>query len=185
MSNRDKKVEYKYHQTQIVALQWFVDQNCTASVTKQRSKNELYTKFAQFCRKLICALCSRVAEVVGGTRGLCQKVWTQTKILSPNIRYFFCNIKICRDLRTFWKSSGKKSAFLGQRQCFLGKKCTITLYILHIILSWVCKFGITRKNDTFVAKIVNTCLTKIFTDIFAFDEKLPNSATLLCSTQEV
>ena len=32
------------------------------------------------------------------------------------------------DLRTFWKS-------LGQKQCFLGKRCTITWFILHIILS--------------------------------------------------
>ena len=44
-------------------------------------------------------------------------------------------IKICRDLRTFWRSLGKKSAFLGQKQYFLGKKCTITWYILHILLS--------------------------------------------------
>ena len=29
----------------------------------------------------------------------------------------------------------KKSAFLGQKQCFLGKKCTITWYVLHISLS--------------------------------------------------
>ena len=29
----------------------------------------------------------------------------------------------------------KNSAFLGQKQCFLGKKCTITWYILHISLS--------------------------------------------------
>ena len=44
-------------------------------------------------------------------------------------------IEICRDLRTFWRSLVKKSAFLGQKQCFLGKKCTITWYILHILLS--------------------------------------------------
>ena len=30
---------------------------------------------------------------------------------------------------------GPKSAFLGQKQCFLGRKCTITWYILHILLS--------------------------------------------------
>ena len=35
-----------------------------------------------------------------------------------------------------------------------------------------------RKNDTFVAKIVNTRLTKIFMAIFALDERLPSSATL-------
>ena len=37
---------------------------------------------------------------------------------------------------------------------------------------------ITRKNDAFVAKIVKTCLTKIFMAIFAPDERLPSSATL-------
>ena len=26
----------------------------------------------------------------------------------------------------FWRSLGKKSSFLGQKQCFLGNKCTIT-----------------------------------------------------------
>ena len=36
-----------------------------------------------------------------------------------------------------------------------------------------------RKNDAFVAKIVNTGLTKIFIAIFAPDERLPSSATLL------
>ena len=87
-------------------------------------------------------------------------------------------IKICRNLRTFWRSLGKKSAFLGQKQCFLGKKCTITWYILHILLSWICKFAITRKNDAFVAKIVNTRLTKIFMAIFAPNERLPSPATL-------
>ena len=32
----------------------------------------------------------------------------------------------CCDLRTFWRSLGKKKAFLGQIQCFLGKTCTFT-----------------------------------------------------------
>ena len=36
-----------------------------------------------------------------------------------------------------------------------------------------------RKNDAFVAKIVNTRLTKIFMAIFAPQERLPSSATLL------
>ena len=38
---------------------------------------------------------------------------------------------------------------------------------------------ITRKNDAFVAKIVNMRLTKIFMGIFAPDERLPSSATLM------
>ena len=41
----------------------------------------------------------------------------------------------CGNLRTFWRSLGKKSAFSGQKQLFLGKKCTITWYTLHISLS--------------------------------------------------
>ena len=36
-----------------------------------------------------------------------------------------------------------------------------------------------RKNDAFVAKIVNTGLTKIFMVIFAPDKRLPSFATLL------
>ena len=58
-------------------------------------------------------------------------------------------------------------------------KCTITWYILHIILSSICKFAITRKNHAFVAKIVNTLLTKHFWAVFALAERLPTSATLV------
>ena len=49
---------------------------------------------------------------------------------------------------------------------------------MHILLSKICKFAITCKNDAFVAKIVNMCLAKIFIVIFAPDERLPSSATL-------
>ena len=34
-----------------------------------------------------------------GAKGIRQKVWTLTAILSPNIRYF--DTKICHDLRVF------------------------------------------------------------------------------------
>ena len=37
---------------------------------------------------------------------------------------------------------------------------------------------IMHKNDAFVAKIVNTRLTKIIMAIFAPDKRLPSSATL-------
>ena len=69
-------------------------------------------------------------------------------------------------------------AFLGQKRCFLGKKCTITWDMLHILLNKICKFAISHKNDAFFAKIVNTRLTKIFMALFATDERLPSSATL-------
>ena len=53
--------------------------------------------------------------VQGGSS--CAGAWTYA-ILS--------RIKICRYLRTSWRSLDKKSAFLGQKQCFLDKKCTMT-----------------------------------------------------------
>ena len=85
---------------------------------------------------------------------------------------------ICHNLCTFGKPLGKKSALLGQKQCFLGKKCPITRYMLQIILSWSFKFAIKRKNDAFVAKIANMRLTEIFVGIFALAERLPTAATL-------
>ena len=49
----------------------------------------------------------------------------------------------------------------------------------------MCKCAITHKNDAFVAKIVNTPLTKISMAIFAFDERLPTSATLSAIVEDV
>ena len=57
-------------------------------------------------------------------KGLRRKVWTQTKILSPNIRYFVAILRfvvIYALTRRLWQ---KKSVFLGINQCFLGEKCT-------------------------------------------------------------
>ena len=45
--------------------------------------------------------------------------------------------------------------------------------------------GPSPKNDAFVAKIVNTRLTKICMAIFAFDERLPTSATLVYSRSQL
>ena len=43
------------------------------------------------------------------------------------------------------------------------------------------KFAIMRNNDTFVAYIVNTRMTKVFRAVFALAEKLPTSTTLTWS----
>ena len=46
----------------------------------------------------------------------------------------------------------KKCFFCCQKQCFLGKKWTVTWYILHIILSKICnchKNGIYALNENF------------------------------------
>ena len=48
------------------------------------------------------------------------------------------------------------------------------LYILHIVLNYICNFAITRKNDVFVAKIANTRLTKVMWPFLL----LPTSVTL-------
>ena len=47
---------------------------------------------------------------------------------NPNPKHtLFCRDKnMCPELGTIWTSLDKKSAFLGQKQCSLGKKCTIT-----------------------------------------------------------
>ena len=62
-----------------------------------------------------------------GMKGLRQKVWTWTKILSSNIRSFVAILRFDLIL-------GRLSArsLFCKKQCFLGKKCTITWYILHI-----------------------------------------------------
>ena len=79
----------------------------------------------------------------------------------------------CRELRfvaifaLFGNLWAKKVPF-GSKTVFLGQE--MHYYIVYI--------AITRKNDPFVAKIVNTCLTKIFLAIFAPDERLPSPATL-------
>ena len=50
-------------------------------------------------------------------------------------------------------------------------------YFTEFILQ-ICDYAQKRRIDT---KIVNTRLTKIFIAIFAPDERLPSSATLLCA----
>ena len=42
-------------------------------------------------------------------------------------------LPFCRDIKS-WRDLLNFCAFWGQKQCLLGKKCSITWYILHIIL---------------------------------------------------
>ena len=89
--------------------------------TGPRGRHPLHTSHLQ-----VAVHSSGWQKLCGGTGGPGRKVWTRTKIL---------RFKICHYLCTFWRSLGNKSAFFGQKHCFLGKKCTITWYILHILLS--------------------------------------------------
>ena len=65
-----------------------------------------------------------------------QIFWNQGgRIYAKGLRQKVCrNIKVSRNLRTFWKTLGKNGAIFGQKQCLLGKKCTFAWYILNIIL---------------------------------------------------
>ena len=101
-------------------------------------------------------------ELCEGTKGLRRKVWTRAKISSPNLRTFL--EKLCARTRFF----------LGLKQCCLGKKCTITGYILRIVMDKKLQ---NCKNNALVAKISNTRLTKIFWPFLS--ERLPTSATLV------
>ena len=66
-----------------------------------------------------------------GLKGLRRKIWTQTKILSLNIRYFVAILRFVVIYAVF----GRLLALVGQKQCFLNKNCTITWHVLHIILN--------------------------------------------------
>ena len=76
-------------------------------------------------------------------KGLCLKVWTQTKILSPNIRYFVAILRFV----AIYARCGRlwaKQFFLGQKQSFLGK--WYIWYILRIINRCIC-----RENSKYVS----------------------------------
>ena len=103
-----------------------------------------------------------------GTKGLRRKVWTQTKILSPNICYF---VAIYALFGRFWANK-VLFWFLGQEVHYY------IVHILHIVLNEICKFVITCKNDAIVARIANMRRTKMFVAIFALAERLPTSAML-------
>ena len=81
-------------------------------------------------RILFIPSCTRVVEVARTReQHVRQKNWTWTKTLSLNIRNLVAiNVLFVR----LWAN---ECFFGGQKQCFFGKKCTITWYILHIILN--------------------------------------------------
>ena len=84
----------------------------------------------------VATICSttRVAEVVRGNGGPPPKSLDSDENFKPEHTLF------CRELRfvaiyAHFGDFGQKSVILGQKQLFLHKKCTITWYILHILLS--------------------------------------------------
>ena len=84
-------------------------------------------------RDLIVSLI-RWKKLCEGKKGLRRKVWTQGKILGPNLRYFIAILRFVAFYALLGNLWAKKCFFGGQKQCFLSEKCTTTWYILHIIL---------------------------------------------------
>ena len=53
----------------------------------------------------------RVAKLCEGTKGLRQKVWTRTKILSPNKRYFVATVRFVAIYALFGRLWAEKVIF--------------------------------------------------------------------------
>ena len=81
----------------------------------------------------------------------CKKFWIQSKIcLKFQIPIYALFGKLWATYMLFWAQN-------AQKQCFMGKICTITWWcILYITLNWICKFAITHICH----KLANTCLTQ-------------------------
>ena len=74
-----------------------------------------WTLFSCFvCNSDLTSQLIRVAEVVRRHEKPSLKSLDLDKTFKPKHTLFCCDSKICRDLRTFWKTLGKKNAFLGQ-----------------------------------------------------------------------
>ena len=115
---------------------------------------------------------NRMAEVAREHGWHPPKSLDSDKNLSPNIRYFVANYWFVAIYALFGDLWAKKCLF-GQKQGFLGKKCTITWYILHIILSKIGKFAITRKT-TRLSRNSNYALYESFYGYFCPRRKAAN-----------
>ena len=112
----------------------------------------------------------RVAEVARRREGHSLKSLNWDENLYPNIRYFCRDIKVCRKLRTF---TSKKTFKTIQTDHFMSRNETRRAglskltsgqglewmttkppfsFSSHQLFERLCKFGIMRKDDTFVAK---------------------------------
>ena len=73
-------------------------------------------------------LMSRLAEVAREHGWPPPKSLDSDENFKPEHTLFCREIKICRDLRTLWKSSGKKSAFLGKKSGITVNTLTLDTY---------------------------------------------------------
>ena len=91
-----------------------------------------------------------------GTKDLCRKVWTRTKISSPDIRYFVAILRFVAIYALFGRLGAKK-CFFGITTVFLGKE--VHYYMVYItytewnvqICSYTQKRHICCKNSKCVS----------------------------------
>ena len=118
-----------------------------------------------------------------GTKGLRRKVWTWTKILSPNMRYFVAILRFVT-IYTLFGNLWTKMTFFGLKTVFLGQK--VHYYMVYIayftelnlqICDYSQKRRICRENCKYA-------LGKNFHGHFCSprNERLPSSATLAKGT---
>ena len=75
-------------------------------------------------------------KLCGGTGGgPPPKSFDSDKNFKPEHTLFCRKLRFVAIYALFLEIIGHKKCLFGYKQCFLGKKCTITWYILHILLS--------------------------------------------------
>ena len=86
---------------------------------------------------------TRVAEAARGDGGPPPKNLDSDENFKPKHILFCCKLRFVAIYALLGDIWAKKCLF-ESKTVFLGQKCTITWYILHILLSKICKFVITR-----------------------------------------
>ena len=113
--------------------------------------------------------------------------WHPPKSLDADENFKPEHTLFCRKLRfvaiyALFGDLRAKKCLLGAKTVFLGQEVHYyTVYIAYFneLNLQICEYAQKRR---ICREIVNTCLTKIFIAIYAPDERLPSSATLLvCS----
>ena len=100
-------------------------------------------------------------KLSGGIGSPCRKVWTQTKILSPNISYFVVNCYLLR-FTHFLEIFGQKKCLFGSETVFFGQE-------VHYYMVYVAYCPDSNLQVCNYAQMA----------VFALAERQPTSATLL------
>ena len=109
------------------------------------------------CKYIVCDIHTLRSE--SGWQKSRRKVWTWTKILSPNLRYFDVISRFVAIYALLERLWAKKCSF-GSKKVFLGQE--MHYYMVHIAYhtELILPFAIMRKNNANV-KIANTRLRKL------------------------